>query len=108
MSDSLGFFKIERLPSVNGLLKLQALGYTPIERPLHLDELSGAVALGDIAFTTSEVAIEQVRVAGEAPFLMLKPNRKVLTPQAEDLASGASVAEVLKRLPDFEVSPTGE
>lgn len=42
-------------------------------------------------------------VEGAAPFLVLKPNKKVITPQAEDLASGASLIDLLKRLPDFEV-----
>lgn len=48
------------------------------------------------------VAIEQVEVKGETSFLSLKPNRKVITPQPEDLAGGKTMVDLLTKLPDFE------
>lgn len=103
--DSAGFFRIENVPAKATVVTIQALGYTP--RTLRLDWATardGVYALDSVRLAVSEVAIAQVAVQGEAPFLMLKPNKKVITPQAEDLASGAPLTDLLKRLPDFEVN----
>lgn len=102
--DSIGNFRLSKLPRKQALLTVLALGYTEKTVPLSLDSVeSSDFYVGEIPLSMNLQAIDQVTVEGKAPFLMLKPNRKVLTPQAEDVASGATMTDLLKRLPDFEV-----
>lgn len=103
--DSEGNFKLVKVPSKALSIKVQALGYKP--KTLHLDLEStknNDFAIGNVPLTIDQLTIEQVTVKGDAPFLMLKPNRKVVTPQTEDVASGAVMTDLLKRIPDFEVT----
>lgn len=77
--DSLGVFRVRGVPSrENGQVTIQALGYKP--KTLVIDIAStrnNDFFLGDVLLSVNQLSIERVMVEGTAPFLVLKPNRKL-------------------------------
>lgn len=102
ISDSTGFFKLEKVRKGDYVLRISSIGY-------HTTEMALSVAGGEpvdlqrISLKVNEFVLDEVVVTGENRLITLKPDKKILTVDPAMASSGESVVEILKMIPEIRV-----
>jgi outer membrane receptor protein involved in Fe transport len=107
VTDDLGAFSLEALPSGKMTISFSFIGYQNHSQPL--ENISGKtkIELGTIGLSTDAVQLNAVEINGQKTNVSLKLDKKVFEVGKDVLSQNGSAHDVLNGVPSVTVSPTG-
>ncbi len=105
-SDKNGFFKIENLPAAKFLLRISFVGYKNYDKEIEIKKQS--IDLGIISLLPDSIVLKEVTSEAEAILMQNSGDTVQYDPKALKLREDDVVEDVLRKLPDVEVSRNGE
>lgn len=99
-----GQFLLKDLKPGVYLLKISALGYKPILKPV---EITADLDLGILKMTEDALALKEVNITGQQANVKIKPDTIEYNATAFKTQPNAAVEELLKKLPGVEVDKDG-
>ncbi|MDB4919532.1 outer membrane beta-barrel protein [Mucilaginibacter sp.] len=106
-SDANGFFELKNLLPGNYLLFIAQAKYENYILRLQLNNTS-EIDLGTITMTLKAIILKEVIVHDQASAIQIKGDTTVFNPASFKARDGASVEEILKKLPGIQVDKNGK
>jgi outer membrane receptor protein involved in Fe transport len=103
-----GAFALAGLPLGRYVLRAEALGYRPANRPLALDAATPVVHLGEWLAAPAAVQLGGVVVQGEKAVLVEDLDKKVINVGKDLNSVGGTAADVLQKVPSVAVDENGQ
>ncbi|KQX00914.1 outer membrane beta-barrel family protein [Flavobacterium sp. Root420] len=107
VTDDLGVFNLEALPSGKMTISFSFIGYQNYSQPLEIISGKPKIELGIINLSTDAVQLNAVEITGQKPSISLKLDKKVFEVGKDVLSQNGSAHDVLNGVPSVAVSPTG-
>jgi outer membrane receptor protein involved in Fe transport len=107
VTDDLGTFNLEALPSGKMTISFSFIGYQNHSQPLEIISGKPKIELGIINLSTDAVQLNAVEINGQKPNISLKLDKKVFEVGKDVLSQNGSAHDVLNGVPSVAVSPTG-
>jgi len=102
-----GTFRIQGLRPGDYYLRTTSIGFRPLTYTFSITDAAPRVNVGPIPLTRIAITLQSVKVAGEAPMVVIEPDRN--TYRAKDVApAAANASEVLQATPSVEVDGDGK
>jgi ferric enterobactin receptor len=107
LTGSDGSFHIQGLRSGDYYLRTTSIGFKPRSYTFSITEAAPRANVGPLTLTRIAVTLQSVQVAGQAPAMVIEPDRN--TYRAKDVApAAANASEVLQATPSVEVDGDGK
>lgn len=118
LTDATGDFNLENL-SLTGqfTLKITAIGYQTLERPLKFDIKMGGdfskmmnnadVDLGNLKIQLDAKQLAEVTVTGTKPFMQMGVDRKIFNVEKNLVSTGQTASELMRNIPGVDVDIDG-
>lgn len=106
MTDKNGYFKIEKAPTGNYIVRISNIGSVAQERPVSVG--NAAVNIGRIELTEDSKLLEEVVVTGQKSQMSVDSERRVFNVSSNITSSGATAEELLASVPSVDVSSDGD
>lgn len=106
MTDKQGHFRILVSTPGSYLVDISFIGYTPYRKTVSIGE-SSKIDLGRIKLSPSATALSELKVVGQASPVTIKKDTVQFNAGAFKVRPGASVEELLRRIPGIEVDAEG-
>jgi hypothetical protein len=103
ISDSTGFFRLEKISGGDYILRINCMGYDRKEIPISITRRDN-IDLKSIELKLDENVLDEVTVTGEQRTITLKPDKKIIAIDDAMASSGESLAEILRILPEIRVT----
>jgi ferric enterobactin receptor len=102
-----GAFRIQGLRPGDYYLRTTSIGFKPRSYTFSITDAAPRVNVGPLPLTRVAVTLQSVQVAGQAPTMVIEPDRN--TYRAKDVApAAANASEVLAATPSVEVDGDGK
>jgi outer membrane receptor protein involved in Fe transport len=102
-----GNFRIQGLRPGDYYLRTTSIGFRPRTYTFSISEAAPRANVGSLTLTRVAVALQSVQVEGQAPTVVIEPDRN--TYRAKDVApAAANASEVLQATPSVEVDGDGK
>jgi len=102
-----GSFHIQGLRPGDYYLRTTAIGFKPRSYTFSITDAAPRANVGSLTLTRIAVTLQSVQVAGQAPTMVIEPDRN--TYRAKDVApAAANASEVLQATPSVEVDGDGK
>ncbi|MBA3890701.1 MAG: TonB-dependent receptor, partial [Gemmatimonadaceae bacterium] len=98
-----GTFRIEGLAPGRYSVRLRAIGYAPVEKPLTITMAEPRVDFGNVTLAAVAMQLEGAVVTADADKAVLAPDRNSYTVRDMPTASGGNTVDVLRNVPGVEV-----
>lgn len=108
LTDSTGAFAFTGLASGNYRLSARWIGYTPLDQPVFVGELSRFLDLGILAMAPVSVTLDELVVQGTPETLAEAMDRKTFTVADNIAQSGGSVLQAIAALPGVAITQDGK
>jgi outer membrane receptor protein involved in Fe transport len=102
ISDSTGFFRLEKISGGDYILCINCMGYYRKEISISVTGRDN-IDLKDIELKLDENVLDEITVTGEQRTITLKPDKKIIAIDNTMASSGESLADILKILPEIRV-----
>ena len=113
-----GDFNIEGLPVMgNFRIKISAIGYKMIERPVKFDMKMGGdfsqmmnnvdKDLGNIKLQVDSKELEEVTITGTKPFMQMGVDRRIFNVEKSLVSTGQTATELMRNIPGVNVDIDG-
>lgn len=106
MTDKQGHFRLLVSTPGSYLVDISFIGYTPYRKTVSIGE-SSKIDLGRIKLSPSATALSELKVVGQASPVTIKKDTVQFNAGAFKVRPGASVEELLRRIPGIEVDAEG-
>ncbi|MEO8910467.1 MAG: TonB-dependent receptor [Gemmatimonadaceae bacterium] len=107
ITDANGSFRIQGLRSGDYYLRTTSIGFRPRTYTFSITDATPKANVGAVTLTRIAVTLQSVQVAGQAPTVVIEPDRN--TYRAKDVApAAANASEVLQATPSVEVDGDGK
>ncbi len=108
VTDDDGRFSIDGIGNGKFLVRISFVGYKTKHTPLNLDSKSGAsVNLSQIKVNPDTQLLEEAVITAEVPKVQAVEDTLVFNSAAYRVAEGASIQELIKKLPGVEIDDDG-
>jgi ferric enterobactin receptor len=102
-----GSFRIQGLRPGDYYLRTTSIGFKPRSYTFSITDAAPRANVGSLTLTRIAVTLQSVQVAGQAPTMVIEPDRN--TYRAKDVApAAANASEVLQATPSVEVDGDGK
>ncbi len=102
-----GSFRIQGLRSGDYYLRTTSIGFRPRTYTFSITDAAPRANVGSLTLTRVAVTLQSVQVAGQAPTMVIEPDRNSY--RAKDVApAAANASEVLQATPSVEVDGDGK
>jgi outer membrane receptor protein involved in Fe transport len=102
-----GAFRIQGLRPGDYYLRTTSIGFKPRSYTFSITDAAPRANVGSLTLTRIAVTLQSVQVAGQAPMMVIEPDRN--TYRAKDVApAAANASEVLQATPSVEVDGDGK
>lgn len=98
-----GGFRIEGLAPGRYSVRVRAIGYAPVEKPLTITMAEPRVDFGKVALAAVATQLETAVITADADKAVLAPDRNSYTVRDMPTASGGNTVDVLRNVPGVEV-----
>lgn len=106
MTDKQGHFRLSVSTPGSYLVDISFIGYTPYSKAVSVDK-STKVDLGNIKLSPTSTALSELKVVGQSSPVTIKKDTVQFSAGAFKVRPGASVEELLRRIPGIEVDAEG-
>lgn len=106
MTDKQGHFRLKVSTPGSYLVDISFIGYTPYRKAVSIGA-SSMIDLGRIKLSPSATALSELKVVGQASPVTIKKDTVQFNAGAFKVRPGASVEELLRRIPGIEVDAEG-
>lgn len=106
LTDQQGRFRVEGIGGGSYIVQVSFLGFETIEKSVTLSDKK-EYALGTLTMKTSATNLKEVQVVGQATPMTLKKDTVQFNADAFRVRQGASVEELLRRIPGMEIDDNG-
>jgi hypothetical protein len=109
LSSDLGLFSFQNIKAGNYDLSVSLIGFEKLERQaIYVDAEKKITDLGILVLKTSAQMLNSVTIRGETPMIERRIDRTVVNIDKNITNAGATVLEVMKKLPGVQVRDDGQ
>ena len=98
-----GTFRIEGIAPGRYLVRVRAIGYAPVEKPLAITPAEPRVDFGRVTLAAVATRLESAVVTADADQAVMAPDRNSYTVKDMPTAAGGNTVDVLRNVPGVEV-----
>ncbi|MCS7162497.1 MAG: TonB-dependent receptor family protein [Bacteroidia bacterium] len=107
LSDEKGHFTLAEIPPGRYILRLQAIGYAPIEKPVETTPLRPDLNLGTLYLSEPSTTLAPVQIQAERNPIEYLPEKVVYTPERDATIQGGDALDALRKMPAVNVDIDG-
>lgn len=107
LTDTKGWFRIEKLPPGPVLVKIEFLGYETYVRRVLIAPPGSEIDLGKLLLQPKEIQLKDVEIVEEKPRMEVQIDRIVYDPSKDIGVQGGDATDVLRRVPYLTVDNEG-
>ncbi len=108
ISDSMGNFLFENIPSGSCFIEANQIGFSPSTTPGFTVTTSQTFTAADIRMVASEFLLQSIEVTAENPTYVNMIDRKVYFPENDIMAQSGTITDILQNIPSITMEAEGD
>lgn len=103
MTDTAGYFTLDRVPVGKNYFKVSSLSYALYEKTITIKGDKQLNQVGFVRLEPSEEQLEEVVVKGEGSFFSMQADKRVFSADKLEMAEGGTAADLMRQIPILDV-----